>query len=48
LPREQGRDAIDDQVRDESTAAKHGQNVMAVLRDAISGQPWMPPRPAPT
>lgn len=31
-----------------STAAKHGQNVMAVLRDAISGRPWMPSPPAPT
>lgn len=31
-----------------STAAKHGQNVMAVLRDAINGRPWMPPQPAPT
>lgn len=31
-----------------STAAKHGHNVMAVLRDAISGRPWMPPHPAPT
>jgi hypothetical protein len=31
-----------------STAAKHGQNVMAVLRDAISGRPWRPPHPALT
>jgi hypothetical protein len=31
-----------------STAAKHGRNVMTVLRDAISGRPWMPPQPAPT
>jgi transposase len=30
-----------------STAAKHGQNVMAVLREAIVGRPWIPPRPAP-
>jgi transposase len=31
-----------------STAAKHGQNLMAVLREAIVGRPWMPPHPAPT
>jgi transposase len=30
-----------------STAAKHGQNMMAVLREAIVGRPWIPPRPAP-
>ena len=30
-----------------STAAKHGQNLMDVLRDAILGRPWMPPDPAP-
>jgi transposase/uncharacterized coiled-coil protein SlyX len=31
-----------------STAAKHGHNMMDVLRDAILGRPWMPPDPAPT
>jgi hypothetical protein len=30
-----------------STAAKHGHNIMAALRDAILGRPWMPPDPAP-
>jgi transposase len=30
-----------------STAAKHGHNMMTVLRDAIVGRPWMPPDPAP-
>jgi transposase len=28
-----------------STAAKHGQNMMDVLREALSGRPWMPPHP---
>jgi len=31
-----------------STAAKHGHNMMTVLRDAIVGRPWMPPDPAPS
>ncbi len=31
-----------------STAAKHGLNAMTVLRDALTGQPWMPALPAPT
>jgi uncharacterized coiled-coil protein SlyX len=31
-----------------STAAKHGRNLIDVLRQAILGQPWMPPDPAPT
>jgi hypothetical protein len=31
-----------------STAAKHGQNLITVLRDAILGRPWLPPNPAPT
>lgn len=31
-----------------STAAKHGLNMMAVLRDALVGRPWMPPQPVPT
>jgi transposase len=31
-----------------STAAKHGINVMTALRQAISGDPWMPPTPAST
>ena len=30
-----------------STAAKHRQNLITVLRDAILGRPWMPPDPAP-
>jgi len=29
-----------------STAIKHG--AIAVLRDALTGQPWMPASPAPT
>ncbi|MGH3999492.1 MAG: IS66 family transposase [Pseudonocardiaceae bacterium] len=28
-----------------STAAKHGQNMMNVLREALSGRLWMPPPP---
>jgi transposase len=31
-----------------STATKHGLNAMTVLRDAITGRPWMPALPAPT
>lgn len=31
-----------------STATKHGLNAMAVLRDALTGRPWMPALPAPT
>jgi transposase len=31
-----------------STAAKHGQNMMDVLLDALTGQPWTPPHPTPT
>lgn len=30
-----------------STAVKHGYNALTVLRDAITGRPWMPPDPAP-
>ncbi|UQX10297.1 IS66 family transposase [Candidatus Mycobacterium methanotrophicum] len=30
-----------------STAAKHGRNTFGALREAIIGQPWMPPDPAP-
>ncbi len=31
-----------------STAAKHGLNQLSVLRDALTGRPWMPELPAPT
>ena len=31
-----------------STAAKHGLNRITVLRDAMTGRPWMPDLPAPT
>ncbi len=31
-----------------STAAKHGISVFTVLRDALTGNPWMPPIPAST
>lgn len=31
-----------------STAAKHGKDQLAVLRDAILDNPWMPPATAPT
>jgi len=31
-----------------STAVKHGRNAMTALRQAIIGQPWMPPLPAPS
>ena len=30
-----------------STATKHGINVLAALRDALEGHPWMPPIPNP-
>jgi transposase len=30
-----------------STAAKHGTSVIAAIRDALAGHPWMPPIPAP-
>ena len=30
-----------------STAAKHGTSVLAALRDALAGNPWMPPIPDP-
>jgi transposase len=30
-----------------STAAKHRRNMMDALHEAILGQPWMPPDPAP-
>src|SRR5262249_53334127 len=29
-----------------STAAKHGENMITVIRDALAGNPWMPPIPA--
>jgi len=31
-----------------SIAAKHGLDKITVLRDALTGQPWMPALPAPT
>ncbi|PZS18489.1 MAG: IS66 family transposase [Pseudonocardiales bacterium] len=31
-----------------STAAKHGLDKITVLRDALTGKPWMPALPAPT
>jgi hypothetical protein len=31
-----------------STAAKHGFNMITVLRDALLGRPWMPDLPVPT
>lgn len=30
------------------TARKHGINVMAALRQALTGNPWLPPLLAPT
>ncbi|MGH8920208.1 MAG: IS66 family transposase, partial [Actinomycetes bacterium] len=30
-----------------STAGKHGQNMLAAIRDALAGKPWMPPIPDP-
>jgi transposase len=29
-----------------STAAKHGENLITVIRDALAGNPWTPPIPA--
>ncbi len=31
-----------------STAIKHGNNALTMLRDATIGRPWMPTMPAPT
>jgi transposase len=31
-----------------STAAKHGQDIITAIRDALAGTPWMPPIPACT
>ena len=31
-----------------STAAKHGTSIFTALRDALTGDPWMPPIPAST
>ncbi|MGH3406576.1 MAG: IS66 family transposase [Streptosporangiaceae bacterium] len=30
-----------------STAAKHGENMLTAIRDALAGSPWMPPVPDP-
>ena len=30
-----------------STAAKHGAHVITAMRDALTGNPWMPPIPDP-
>ena len=29
------------------TAAKHGIDIITVIRDALAGNPWMPPIPGP-
>ncbi len=31
-----------------STATKHGLDKITVLRDALTGRPWIPAQPAPT
>ena len=31
-----------------STVRKHGDDILTALRDAITGNPWRPPMPAPT
>lgn len=31
-----------------STAAKHGHNMITVVREALTGRPWIPALPAPT
>jgi hypothetical protein len=28
-----------------STAAKHGSNALAAIRDTLAGSPWTPPAP---
>ncbi len=51
-----GRLTSEDRTRDRytirgyvSTAIKHSQDALTVLRDALTGRPWMPPpQPAPT
>ena len=50
-----GRLTSEDRTRDRytirgyvSTAIKHGRDTMTVLRDALTGKPWMPALPAPT
>ena len=30
-----------------STAAKHGEDIITAIRDALAGNPWMPPIPGP-
>jgi transposase len=30
------------------SAARHGENLMSALRDAMAGNPWTPPQPIPT
>ena len=50
-----GRLTSEDRTRDRytirgyvSTAIKHGLDAITVLRDALTGRPWMPALPAPT
>jgi transposase len=50
-----GRLTSEDRTRDRytirgyvSTAIKHGHDAITVLRDALTGNPWTPPLPAPT
>jgi hypothetical protein len=31
-----------------STVRNYGDDVLTALRDAITGNPWQPPQPAPT
>jgi len=46
MPRSLSTDATATSRR--NTATKHGLDKTTVLRDALTGQPWMPAQPAPT